>query len=214
MRIEAHDPPSCHFAHDASGVAGYAAGMRRIIPHEMAVRIVYGNVIVAALFVSLGVAGLVRRHHRFDALLLAAGQQHQVDPRLISAVIWKESLYNPRASGAAQEVGLMQVMDGALTDWQRAHRRDDVSQEDLWDPSFNIEVGTWYLARAIRHWREAGCRDPLPFALAEYNAGRSRVRAWVKTGGKEADDFIAAIEFSSTRRYVRDILKRYRGRAS
>ncbi len=185
----------------------------RPIPRKTAYRILYGNLIAAALLVSLAAAGAIRRHHRFDALLLAAGQKHQVDPRLLSAVVWKESTYNPQALGAAGEVGLMQIMEGALTDWKRTHSRQDVSREDLWDPAFNVEVGTWYLARAIRHWQEAGSRDPLPFALAEYNAGRSRARAWAQAGGLEADDFIAAIEFSSTRRYVRDILKRYRGRA-
>ena len=48
---------------------------------------------------------------------------------------------------------------------------------DLFDPKTNIEAGTWYLAQAFNRWKDKD--DPLPFALAEYNAGRRNVQRWV-----------------------------------
>jgi len=53
----------------------------------------------------------------------------------------------------------------------------------------------------------------VPFALAEYNAGRTRVDHWMASTGlgekATADDLIAAIDFPTTRRYVQEIVRRY-----
>ncbi|HEY6070531.1 MAG TPA: hypothetical protein VIU85_04080, partial [Chthoniobacterales bacterium] len=53
--------------------------------------------------------------------------------------------------------------------------------------------------------------DPLPFALAEYNAGASRAQRWVGADGANANanDFLGHIDFPATRNYVRSILDRY-----
>jgi soluble lytic murein transglycosylase-like protein len=52
----------------------------------------------------------------------------------------------------------------------------------------------------------------LPFALAEYNAGASRAQRWA--GGSETTaiskkDFLANIDFPSTRKYIDSIIERY-----
>jgi hypothetical protein len=46
------------------------------------------------------------RIHRFDKLIVAAGRQYGVDPRLVSALIWRESGFGNIASGARGEIGL------------------------------------------------------------------------------------------------------------
>ncbi len=51
----------------------------------------------------------------------------------------------------------------------------------------------WYLRRAMSHWQQM--RDPIPFALAEYNAGPSRAQRWA--GGDGARP-ISAVCFSAT----------------
>ena len=58
--------------------------------------------------------------------------------------------------------------DLAAEDWVVGTRRAGFRLEQLWDPRINIEAGAWYLARALRRWEHAD--DPIPFALAEYNA--------------------------------------------
>ena len=105
----------------------------------------------------------------------------------------------------------MQIMEGAATDWSTAHPDVDYRAEHLWHPRTNITVGTWYLARAVRHWEQQDCRDPLPFALAEYNAGRGNVNAWVEQSDIVAAEFVEQIPFPGTRQYIEDILARYRG---
>jgi soluble lytic murein transglycosylase len=56
-------------------------------------------------------------------------------------------------------------------------------------------------------------RDPIPFALAEYNAGASRAQRWA--GGEGArpiagHEFQRNIDFPGTKQYVASILERYR----
>ena len=81
---------------------------------------------------------------------------------------------------------------------------------DLFDPRTNLDAGTWYLSRALEKWKEKD--DPVPFALAEYNAGATRVDRWIASsgvGGKaDAQDLLSTMDFPTTRRYVEDIMTR------
>ena len=83
---------------------------------------------------------------------------------------------------------------------------------DLFDAKTNLDVGAWYFKKALDRWK--GKANPIPFALAEYNAGRSRVDRWVTATGlgevAEAADLLKAMDFPSTRRYIDDITARYR----
>ena len=101
----------------------------------------------------------------------------------------------------------MQVTEPAAADWVQATGVETFVPGDLLDPKTNIEVGTWYLGRALRHW--SGQQDPLPFALGEYNAGRSRVKRW--SGGEQvsADELDAAMDIPGTRAYIAAVRARY-----
>ena len=61
--------------------------------------------------------------------------------------------------------------------WAKANKIEDFNDDDLYDPETNIRVGTWYLNRALKRWSQTD--DPVTFALAEYNAGRSNALKWV-----------------------------------
>ncbi len=50
-------------------------------------------------------------------------------------------------------------------DWARVEKVPNFVPTDLFDPKVNIEVGTWYLKRALDHW--AARMMPCRFALAE-----------------------------------------------
>jgi len=152
------------------------------------------------------------RYRRYDELIVQAGARYGVDPALIKAVIWRETRFQPGMVGAQGERGLMQITEGAAQDWARAEKIETFVPNDLFDPKTNIEAGTWYLAKALKHWAEKD--DPVPFALAEYNAGRTRVKRWErdsKRGGDfGADDLRGAMDFPSTRHYSRSIIERYK----
>lgn len=166
--------------------------------------------LVAGLAVVLLIWGLCYwRLHAYDAWIAEASQLYGVDARLIRAVIWKESRFNPKCVGKLGEIGLMQVTQNAAKEWAAANARTTFVHHDLFQPRVNIQAGTWYLGRAIRHWSAKA--NPLPYALAEYNAGRSNSLRWAASDNGDANTFWNAITYPTTRRYVRDILISYRG---
>jgi soluble lytic murein transglycosylase len=150
------------------------------------------------------------RFHRYDALINRVAVKNNIDPMLLKAVIWRESAFDPEKQGREGERGLMQVSEGAASDWAAAQKTDRLDPDKLFDPETNIEVGAWYLKRALAAYN--GKDDPFPFALAEYNAGRQRVNQWVGTDPAApltADQFRKNISISSTRKYVDTIEDRY-----
>lgn len=152
------------------------------------------------------------RFQRYDALILNAAQRHGVSPSLIKSVIWRESRFQPEMRGTSGERGLMQVTEIAAKDWVVSEKIEGFSAPDLFDPKTNIDVGTWYLARALKHWAHKD--NPMPFALAEYNAGRTRVKRWERDSNKlkdafKADDLRAVMDFPGTRQYIESIMHRY-----
>ena len=179
-----------------------------MVSMRIALKVLYWNVVAAVLLVSLGGALVLQRVHRYDTLLVAVGQRHGVDPRLLSALIWRESRFDAGQVGSREEIGLMQITEGAAAEWAASARRELPSRIQLFDPEMNTEVGTWYLARAIQYW-SARTSDPLPYALAEYNAGRSNAERWA-AGAPSSRKYWEGITYPSTRKYIRDILHRYR----
>lgn len=151
------------------------------------------------------------RYERYDGQISQAANRYGVSPALVKAVIWRESRFQPRMVGAHGERGLMQITEGAARDWAKAEKIETFSPTDLFDPKTNIEAGSWYLAKALRHWSEKD--DPVPFALAEYNAGRTRVIRWEKDSGMGGDfgagDLHSIMDFPATRAYIRSIVDRY-----
>lgn len=147
------------------------------------------------------------RYDAYDEEIAMVAKRLGVDPLLVKAVIWQESRFQPDKSGGYGERGLMQVTEPAAQDWVNAEGIETFVPGDLFDPKTNIEVGTWYLSRALRHW--AAQEDPLPFALGEYNAGRSRVNRWSRGEMISAEELRQAMDIASTRAYVAAVRKRY-----
>ena len=151
------------------------------------------------------------RFSRYDALIAQAAARQGVSPSLVKALIWRETRFQPQRQGAHGERGLMQITEVAAADWVKAQKVETFAPTDLFDPKTNIEIGTWYLGRAMRHWAHKD--DPVPFALAEYNAGRTRVKRWERSSGLmpafTAEDLKAVMDFPLTKQYVASIIERY-----
>ncbi len=150
------------------------------------------------------------RYDKYDDLILEVAKQRNIPPELIKAVIWKESRFDTTKKGSQGERGLMQITEVAAADWAKAGKVEGFVPTMLFDPKVNIEVGTWYLRRALDHWSEKD--DPVPFALAEYNAGRGRVHRWMKDSGQgstaDAKDLQDAMDFPGTKNYIAMIMSR------
>ncbi len=151
------------------------------------------------------------RFSSYDTMIEDAARKHQVDPLLIRAVVWQESRFHEGKTGKAGERGLMQVGEMAASDWVRIFKIETFTPTDLFSPRMNLEIGTWYLSQALKRWKERD--NPIPFALAEYNAGKRRVDRWIAESGEGdtlgAERFLATIDFPTTRAYIEAITSRH-----
>ena len=151
------------------------------------------------------IANYADRSSRYDKMIVAAGRRNGVYPPLLKAVIWKESRFDASARGTKGEIGLMQVMpSSAVKDWEYTFKRQVPSDGALMDPALNIEIGSWFLGRALERWKDYNDAEAL--ALCEYNAGIQRADSWkpLLHDGKVMPN----IDIESTRKYVQEILER------
>lgn len=144
-----------------------------------------------------------RRSHGYDALIGEAARRHHVSPALVKGVIRQESRFQPHATGRAGEMGLMQITDGAVQDWQRVTGQRAPVRGMLFNPRLNIEIGTWYLAAALQRW--AGHPDAEVLALAQYNAGARNAAKWASPDPTQPS--LELVRFPATRQYIVRVLK-------
>lgn len=98
---------------------------------------------------------------RFADLIAEAASRHQVDAKLVHAVIQAESAYDASAISSAGAVGLMQLMPDTAKRYGVFDRND---------PGQNINGGTRYLKDLLRMFD-----SNLDLAVAAYNAGENAV---------------------------------------
>ncbi|MDD3886434.1 MAG: transglycosylase SLT domain-containing protein [Victivallaceae bacterium] len=136
----------------------------------------------------------------------AAAVKHGLPPDLVRAVIRQESKFDVFAVGSAGEIGLMQILpNGAVADFYRVNGGTPPERDRLFDPERNLDIGCWYLARALRRW--GGYRNAIELALCQYNAGEKRAMQWCP---EEADgEVIPRITILSTRKYVTRIMQNF-----
>jgi soluble lytic murein transglycosylase len=139
-------------------------------------------------------------------------QHSPVGPALESSIIYSvartESAFDQRDKSPANAVGLMQVTPeagrdtakrfGVTYDWDRM----------VSDPVYNTQMGAAELSALLKEY--AGSHI---MTFAGYNAGRGRVRDWVKLYGDPRDpnvdaiDWVERIPLSETRNYVQRVIE-------
>jgi len=144
-----------------------------------------------------------------DEVIRSAAKRYEVDPSLVKAVVWRESRFHPEARGAAGELGLMQLQEIAAQEWADSELASSFRHEHCLDPRTNTLAGTFYLGKLLRRYRNTD--NPVPYALADYNAGRANVLKWME-GDSETNSaaFIMNIGFPMTRAYVTEVMERSR----
>ena len=143
-----------------------------------------------------------------DVPIRAAARRYAVEPALVKAIVWRESHFRPWVRGRAQEIGLMQIREEAAQEWADAEHLSGFEHAHCFDPATNTLAGTWYLKKLLKRYTRTD--DPLPYALADYNAGRGNVLKWI-TGAAATNSaaFTAQIGFPGTRDYVKAVIRRY-----
>jgi len=130
-----------------------------------------------------------------------------VEPALIKAVAWRESKFDTHARGRAGEIGLMQLREEAAQEWADAERVDGFDHEHCLDARTNTLAGTWYLKKLLKRYRNTD--NPVPYALADYNAGRGNVLKWINgAGATNSAAFLEQIAFPGTKEYVQSVIQR------
>ncbi|MBQ9089149.1 MAG: transglycosylase SLT domain-containing protein [Lentisphaeria bacterium] len=154
-------------------------------------------------------------HRRYTRQEIAAeigrfSAKHRLPAALVYSVVEQESKFDSTAVGKAGEIGLMQLMPpgkpGAPEEWARVFKTSCPSRRQLFKIDCNINIGCWYLARALKKWRKY--KHATELALVEYNAGAKQANL-CKPETLDGE-VIPRIKIASTKRYVIEIMERYR----
>ena len=102
----------------------------------------------------------------------------------------------------------MQLREVAAQEWADAERLPAFEHAHCFDPHTNTLAGSWYLRKLLKRYSQTD--NPLPYALADYNAGRSNVLKW-NTGEAVTNSaaFVRQIRFPRTKDYVNAVIRRY-----
>jgi soluble lytic murein transglycosylase len=129
----------------------------------------------------------------------------RLDPALIAAVIYAETKFDPRPSGAGAQ-GLMQIMPQTAEFLARRSGATSFTLGDLGTPQVNIAYGSYYLRYLLD--RYGGDKT---LALAAYNGGEANVDSWLASARAAGHRLtIADIPFPETRDYVTRVLQAQR----
>jgi soluble lytic murein transglycosylase len=130
-------------------------------------------------------------------------KQNGLDPFVVAALIRQESEFDPKAVSKANARGLTQIEPETGRELSRRLKAKSFTTATLFQPAVNLELGTFYLKMLTS---QTGGR--MEAALASYNAGLTRARAWLTWGDfREPAEFIETIPFSETRNYVQTVLR-------
>ncbi len=150
------------------------------------------------------------------------------DWRLLAAVAFKESTFNPNAISWAGACGLMQIMPNTA-------KSLGLTEADFFEPELNIRAGATYIKNLEKLFPTVELNERAKFVLAAYNSGPGHVfdaRALAKKYGKDPDVWYNNVEIymklkaepeyytdkvcrfgycrgSETTDYVRTIMRKY-----
>lgn len=136
--------------------------------------------------------------------IIKYSQEYDVDSALVASVINTESSFKENVQSQKGAVGLMQLMP-STAEWLAGKVGEEYSDERLYEPEFNIKLGSYYLSYLIKYF---GDRE---LAICAYNAGQGNVSNWLEdkrysTDGKTLDN----IPFEETKNYLIKVYKNYR----
>ena len=130
-------------------------------------------------------------------------KQNGIDPFLMAALVRQESEFDPKALSPAGARGLAQIEPTTGKELSRRLKLTSYNAAALYQPRLNLELGTYYFKSLLS---QVGGREDA--ALAAYDAGLSRVRAWLTWGDfREPAEFIETVPFTETRSYVQGVLR-------
>lgn len=119
----------------------------------------------------------------YEPLIRQAEVRYRLPPRLLQALVWQESRFNPMAISPAGAAGLAQLMPATARELGVTNRHD---------PAQNVDGGARYLRQMLDRF------GAIHLALAAYNAGPGAVS---RAGGIPRN--------RETPGYVRSVIQRW-----
>ncbi len=119
--------------------------------------------------------------NKFSPFIETVAKENNIDPKLVKAVIERESGYNPNAVSKAGAMGLMQLMPETAK---------ELGVKNPLNPTENIRAGTKYLSSLLNRYQ-----GDVALALSAYNAGAGNV-----------ERFKGVPPFQETQQYVKGIM--------
>ena len=160
------------------------------------------GVVYSLLIICILIGGLFLSYRRpYKDIVQSYSEQYGIDANLVYAVIKTESGYDPLAISKSGAKGLMQIMNRTGTWGAEECDISDYANERLFEPSINIQIGTWYLARLFKQYE-----GNLQLVLAAYNAGTGNVAKWRSNTLYSSDgDVLHTIPFKETQKYIQKV---------
>jgi soluble lytic murein transglycosylase len=131
-----------------------------------------------------------------------------IDLSVIYSVARTESAFDQRDRSSAMAVGLMQVTPEAGKDTAKRFNVKYDWDRMVSDPVYNTQMGAAEISALLAEYK-----GNFIMTFAGYNAGRGRVRDWIKAYGDPRDpavdpvDWAERIPFSETRNYVQRVME-------
>jgi len=137
----------------------------------------------------------------YRSQVVDTARRQQLDASWVYGVMRQESAFMVDAKSSAGALGLMQLMPATANDTARLLDWPPRSTQEVLAPTNNIQLGSAYLRHILDRFR-----GNQMLATAAYNAGPGRVRQWLPSTVVPADQWVEAIPFSETRKYVQNVL--------
>jgi soluble lytic murein transglycosylase len=133
-----------------------------------------------------------------------------VEKPMVYAIARQESSFNPAAVSGAGARGLLQLMPATAKAMAKSVGVTFSQDRLTTDPAYNAQLGAAFLGKL-----QASYGGSFIMTFAAYNAGPSRVTAWIKQYGDPRDpdvdavNWVERIPFTETRNYVQRVMENY-----
>ena len=137
---------------------------------------------------------------QYGEVITEQAEKFGLEPTLVAAIVDTESSFNPSAESHQGARGLMQLLPKTAK-WVASQISIEYDDEKMWDPEYNVELGSYYLSYLVGHFQN------IEFAVAAYNGGLNAVDSWIADGliSRDTDSF-SEIPFEETRDYVKKVM--------
>ena len=159
------------------------------------------GVLAAGTVLFAGGGGERHRVGGHDALIARHAHATGLDEALVRSVVTHESGGDAKALSPAAARGLMQIT--AITEQDVLQRNPSLQAGDLFDPDYNVAVGTTYLAYLLKRFD-----NDRTLAVAAYHMGPTAIRRAMNADpGLSSLDLVQKHGGPQTRAYTAKVLR-------